>query len=404
MIILILYFFSFLLIWQFVGYPAIMAYIGLKIKLPEKNYSTESFISVIVATFNEESVIKRRIENLLHQNYPKNKYEIIVVDSGSSDNTVNIVKKLIVNKTNLNPSVKLVIENERRGKASALNLAKKYASGNILIIADANSIYDSNVLRELSPHFDNPEVGGVSGRYKVLNSDNNWAQQESFYWEIENLVFYGESIIDSVSTVVGTISAWRKELFNFSTSTMGEDFDMTLSVRSSGYRIRYEPKAIAYENAATSKKDQINQRKRTSIGTIQSIKKHAIQLLKPKNASFLVILFSHKLLTMLSPFILMGIPILYLLIGDIGTILIHILITGLTFSILLLLLMRIKSQYPREIKSKYQNDNTTNFRIWSIFKIIYYVLFNEYIILNAWKDLLFKKHDVLWEKAETTRI
>lgn len=373
-----------------------MGYISLKMKKRSKDYSNQPNITVIVATFNEERVIKQRIENLFDQNYPKNKYEILVVDSASSDNTVTIVKNLINNRDESFPRLKLLIEDERRGKSSALNFAKTYATGDIIVIADANSIYDNNVLQELASNFNNFDVGAVSGRYIVRNSDKSLAQDESFYWEIEHIMFCGESIIDSVSTVVGTISAWRKELVNFNTTTITEDFDMALKVRSLGYKIRYEPLAIAYEKAANSEMDQISQRKRTSIGTIQSIIKNFFPLIKLKNVYFLLILFSHKVLTMLSPFILIGIPILYFLIWDIEIIINNFFITVLTFSILYVLLIKMKTKYANVTKS--------NIKIGSLVSIGYYVLLNEYIILLAWKDFLFNNYSLLWEKAETTRI
>jgi len=373
-----------------------MGLISLTMNTAKKDYSHQPRITVIIATFNEESVIKRRIENLFDQNYPRDKYEIIVIDSASTDNTVSIVNNLINIRDETFPVLKLLIEDKRRGKAYALNFAKKFATGDILVVADANSIYNKNVLRELASNFNNSEVGAVSGRYMVINSDTNLAQDESFYWEIEHIMFCGESIIDSVSTVIGTISAWRKELVEFNTTTITEDFDLALKVRSLGYKIRYEPMAIAYEKAATSKVDQISQRRRTSIGTIQSIMKRGISLMKPKNMFFLLILSSHKILTMVSPFILIGIPLLYLLIWNIEIIISNFFITVIIFAILFVLLIKIKSKCSNASKSK--------IRIRSLFNIGYYVLFNEYIILLAWKDLLFKNYSLLWEKAETTRI
>ena len=90
--IILLYFLSFLLIWQFVGYPSLTAIVALKSKPKDKDYSFQPFVSVIVPTYNEAKVIANRIKNLVELDYPEDKYEIIVVDSGSADNAAQVVE------------------------------------------------------------------------------------------------------------------------------------------------------------------------------------------------------------------------------------------------------------------------------------------------------------------------
>lgn len=341
-IILILYLLSFLLIWQFVGYPILMAIISCMKKLGEKDYSYQPFVSIIVPTYNEEKVIKRRIENLLCLNYPKDKYEVIVVDSGSKDRTVELVENIITQDPN--PPLKLIREKERKGKASAINLSKNHAKGNIVLITDANSLFDKNVLREMMPHFKNPGVGAVSGRYFISNPNKILSSSEAFYWEIEHITFLGESHLDSISTVIGTISAWRKELMNFRYTTITEDLDMTIQIRRKGYKIKYDPDAIVYEPSATTSEDQIKQRKRTSTGTIQNMFRHLDYFLPPHNLFTLLIFPSHKTLTMFSPYILLGIPLIYIAVWDIKIIATHFILNLLLFIGLLSILISLKSR------------------------------------------------------------
>ena len=104
-----------------------MAIVALRSKHKNKDYSFQPFVSVIVPTYNEERVIEKRIKNLFELDYPENKYEIIVVDSGSTDNTAQIVEDII--RQNTKTTLKLIKENERKGKASAINLGKKHAKG-----------------------------------------------------------------------------------------------------------------------------------------------------------------------------------------------------------------------------------------------------------------------------------
>ncbi len=225
-IIIFLNFLSFLLIWQFVGYPLLMAFIALKSKPKEKDYSFQPFVSIIVPAYNEETVIGERIKNLVELDYPKDKYEIIIVESGSTDNTYKIVKEMIKHHKDSKPILKVVNEEERRGKASAINFGKKYAEGEIMLVTDANSIFDKNVLKVMMPHFKNPKVGAVGGKYIVANPKNPIAASESFYWDLEYIMRKGEVVVESACTFHGEINAWRKELVTADTLMLAEDFDM----------------------------------------------------------------------------------------------------------------------------------------------------------------------------------
>jgi len=308
--IVFLIFFSCLLIWQFVGYPALMSIVAFLSKPRNKDYKYQPFVSIVVPAYNEARSIEKRIDNLFSLDYPKNKYEIIVVESGSTDDTYQLVKNLIENNKKTKVTLKLLKESERKGKASAINLAKQHGNGDIILVTDANSTFDK---------------------------------------------------------------------------------------RRKGYKIVYEPSAKVYEPSATTAKDQIKQRKRTSIGTIQCMFKHLGYFLPPRDLYSSLIFPSHKALAMFSPFILLAIAILYVIAWDVNVIVIHLVSTILAFAIIYALLAFFKSKLTK-------NETTqTSFSLASIPQIAYYVLLNEYLILLAWKNIICKKYSVLWEKAETTR-
>ena len=126
-IIILLCVFSFLVIWQFVGYPSLMGLIALRWSPKKKDSSYEPYVSIIVPALNEEKVIKKRIDNLLKLDYPGEKYEIIVVDDGSADNTSQIVEELVKkHQTNSEPCLKLVRARERKGKAYKYRISPKF--------------------------------------------------------------------------------------------------------------------------------------------------------------------------------------------------------------------------------------------------------------------------------------
>lgn len=397
MIVFLLFLFSSLLIWQFVGYPLLMAIVTYTSKPHAKDYSYEPFVSILVATYNEESVIANRLSNLAELDYQKNKYEILVVNSGSVDKTSKIVKEFINNPKFVGHSIKLIEENERNGKASAINLGVKASRGDIILIADANSLYDKSALRELISCFKDPRVGAVSGRYVVSNCCKGIPASEGFYWEIESIMFSGESCLDSISTVTGTISAWRKELVNFNKETLSEDLDMTIKVRSKGYKVKYEPKAVVFEPSAVTAEDQIKQRKRICIGTIQNFFLHTHFFLLHPNLFTSFIFPSHKVLTMVSPFLFLSIIFLYIVSWNLKVIFCHFLINVLIFSVMFICLMFLKSKILKD------NNASSGFSVSSIPRIIRYVLLNEYLILLAWFDFFSNNYSILWERAESTR-
>ena len=388
---------SLLLIWQFVGYPLLMGIVASLSKRNGKDYNYTPFVSIVVPAYNEEPVIGRRIRNLLALDYPKDRYEIIVVESGSTDNTQEVVQEAMQSHKTSMPKLSLLCEEERRGKASAINAGKSHASGAIVLVTDANSVFDRNVLREMMPHFQDASVGGVGGRLMVSNPDGALASSESFYWDVEYIMRRGESALDSACTFHGEINAWRKALATADPRNLAEDLDIAIQIRRAGYKVEYEPDAIVYEPAAATASDQIRQRKRTSIGTLQCIFKHRRYLLLPRDLYSLLIFPSHKGLTMLSPFLLLAIPILYLIAWDLGIMITHLALTLLGFAALLGAFLFLRARLTD------RTEQGTGISMASLPKIIYYVLLNEYLVLLAWRDFLLGRYSVLWDKAESTR-
>ncbi len=394
LLIYLLYGFTLLLFWQFVGYPLFMAILILIKKKKDKDISFLPSISILIPTFNEQIHIENRIINLFHLDYPVNKYEIIVVDSGSIDNTPKIMGDIISKLKSDQPKTRLITEEYRKGKASAINFGKKYANFDIILVTDANSKFEKNVLKEIMPHFKDPKVGAVGGRYCVENLSNTLTQSESFYWELESIMRFGESLIDSACLFHGEINAWRKNIADADIKSLSEDLDMCIQIRKRGYKIEYERKAIVYEPSATNVKDQMKQRKRTAIGTIQNIIKHRKYLFFPKDLYSSIIFHSHKTMQIISPFLIISIIILDLVIFNVDIFFTHLVISMVMFSFGFIFLMNLKPKYANEVK---------RFSYVSIPKIAYYVILNEYLLILAWKDLLLGKYSVLWDKVESSR-
>lgn len=397
MLIGLLVLFITLLFWQFLGYPLLMARVNKKHKPPDNDYSYRPFISIIVPAYNEGTVIRRRIENLISQDYPGDKFEIIVVASGSTDDTPEIAREFEKDTSN----VKVLEEDRRMGKASAINLGKSQAKGEIILVTDANTLFEENVLKEIAPHFKNPETGAVGGRFVLSNVENALLRASSFYWEIESLIRRGESILDSACLFHGEINAWRKDIIEADTGSLAEDLDMAIRIRRQGFRIVYEPGAVAYEAGPATRKEQIIQKKRTTIGTIQGFFKHKRYLWLPKDRYSGIIFHSHKTLQVFSPFLLLGalaVLIALLVLGKFVTPIACILATVIVFTVLLRLLTGEISDIRDPSDSCGEEALPIN-----LFGILSYVFLHEYIILLAWKDYIIKNYSVPWEKVESTR-
>jgi cellulose synthase/poly-beta-1,6-N-acetylglucosamine synthase-like glycosyltransferase len=253
-------------------------------------------------------------------------------------------------------------------------------------------------MREMMPHFLDPTVGAVGGRYVVSNQDNRLASSTQFYWDLEYIMRCGEAILDSACLFHGEINAWRRQLISANPKAISEDLDMCVRLRKSGYKIQYEPRAIAYEPAPATTKDQIKQRKRTALGTIQCIYNNLGYLAIPRNWYTLLVLPSHKILPVVSPFILILIFLLYLYLIPYNylIVLLHFTLSLMVFMALLLLLKRLNSSYLR-------GGTGNGLEMGGVFKTIGYVFLNEYLILLAWKDFVTGRVSVLWEKVESTR-
>jgi biofilm PGA synthesis N-glycosyltransferase PgaC len=383
-----------LLIWVFVGYPLVMLRVALTRRDVEKNYSFQPFFSILVPTFNEEAVIEERIQNLRALRYPKDKYEILVIDSGSSDATKRIVQRLCAESEA--PVTKLVCEDQRRGKASAINCGSAHAAGDIILVTDANSFFDANALAELGPHFERPEIGGVGGRYVVSNPDDPLPRTEQFYWELETLLRTGESALDSACLFQGEINAWRKCIVDADTAMIGEDLDMSIAIRKKGYKVAFEPNAICYEPSPTSFSEQRTQKKRRCLGTIQNIFKHWRYLIVPRDWYRAIIFPSHKGLLMVTPFLFVGMLLGYIVIWNPLLVLGNLLIMSALFLILL-------SVYLRFVPRVHRADASTPPAKFSFLRVARYVLFDEYLLLLAWKDFFSGRYSVLWEKIDSTR-
>ena len=163
------------------------------VKLVPGKYKIDAFYSD-----NEEYTINHKLNNLLDQTYPKELMEVIIIDSNSEDNTINIVRNFKKSQSKLD--IKIITENTRRGKSHSINKAFSSAkkTSEILFMTDADSILKKDALEKIVLYLENPEIGAVSGVETILNlNESRETKLEGTYIEYYKKMRLGESNLDS---------------------------------------------------------------------------------------------------------------------------------------------------------------------------------------------------------------
>jgi peptidoglycan/xylan/chitin deacetylase (PgdA/CDA1 family)/GT2 family glycosyltransferase len=248
-----------------------------RLKLP----SPAPLVSVIVPAYNEEAVILATLRSLLASDYTN--LEIIVVDDGSKDRTFALVNQHYAG----HPKV-TAITKPNGGKASALNLGIARASGDYFIGLDADTQFRADTMSWLIAGFTDDKIAAVAGNAKVGNRHTILTKCQAIeYITSQNLDKRGFEVINAITVVPGCVGAWRRsaviEVEGYCDRTLAEDADLTVRILCAGYRIVYEPRAVALTEAPATLKDFMKQRFRWSFGTLQVIWKNKGLLITSPN-------------------------------------------------------------------------------------------------------------------------
>lgn len=227
-------------------------------------------VSVIVPAYQEKENIERTIRALAASNYPE--VEIIVVDDGSTDGTADLAEALEL------PNVR-VIRKPNGGKPSALNTGIVHARHDLLVLVDADTVFQPDTISYLVARFADPDIGAVSGNAKVGNRRGLLGRWQHIEYVVGfNLDRRAYDMLGCMSTVPGAVGAFRRgalsDIGGISTDTLAEDTDVTLAIIRAGWRVVYEEHAIAWTEAPDSLGQLWKQRYRWSYGTLQAMWKH----------------------------------------------------------------------------------------------------------------------------------
>ncbi|MEM4717504.1 MAG: glycosyltransferase family 2 protein [Desulfurococcaceae archaeon] len=201
----------------------------------DENYKPK--VTVIIPTYNEAKFIVKKLDNIYEQDYPRELVEIVVVDSASTDETPRLVEEWASRYKDV--KLKLIIENERKGKAHALNNALRHTSGEVVVIADADALWPRDALSKVVKWLLDPSVGAVSCLKKPLGSDP--VNIEAGYRRYYNVLRVAESKAYSTPIFHGELAAFRRNLLEkiggFPTEIGADDSYTATRIALMGFRV-----------------------------------------------------------------------------------------------------------------------------------------------------------------------
>jgi cellulose synthase/poly-beta-1,6-N-acetylglucosamine synthase-like glycosyltransferase len=277
--------------YTFLGYPIAVTILAFFRRHPVAKSPITPQVTLLIPAYNEEKVIASKIENSLQLDFPLDRLQVVVVADGSDDGTVDIAKSYSNVDVYFNP--------ERRGKAAAVNRIMPLVQSDIVVFTDANTVLDRNALLALVRNFADPSVGGVAGEKRVHGGG------EGLYWRYESYLKRCDSSIGSVMGASGELFAVRKNAFlPPAEDSIIEDFVLSMEMVGNGWRVVYEPQAVAAEASLGSVEADWQRRTRIAAGGHQAIHR-LTHLLNPSRGIVAWQYFSHRVLRWaVTPFLL----------------------------------------------------------------------------------------------------
>lgn len=316
-----------LIFYTYFGYPALLMLININKKPIKANMGYFPPVSLIISAYNEAEIIHQKMKNCLQLNYPPDKLEIIVA-SESTDITNDIVRQYSAQ------GIKLIDYQDRQGKAATLSRTVPKAQGEIVVFSDANAMFQSDAITQLTSFFADEKVGAVSGllRYKEANSGE--FVEEGLYWRYETFIKKQEGHLGCLLGANGSIFALRKELYKPLGHDRGDDFELPIQVILQGRQSHLAERAISFESYSKNAAAEFKRKIRIISWNIIS----ALTLLKMalvNRKAFLVFqLISHKIMRWIVPFFLLSLLLSNLLIANSGWFYLIFLILQMAFYLL----------------------------------------------------------------------
>jgi len=233
-------------LYAYAGYPFILYLLGrFSRRRVVCSRCASPAVTLIISAYNEARVIRRKLENSLDLDYPRQLLDIVVASDGSDDDTVAIASEYI------EWGVRVVHQAVRRGKSAMLNDVLASVQSDIVVFTDANAMFERGAVRRLACAFEDDAVGCVVGRLAYAEDGATSAGRgEGMYWRYEGMISRLESRIGHVCVANGSIFAARTPMVRHLYPEVANDFQIPVDVAAAGADIVYEPAAVARECVA----------------------------------------------------------------------------------------------------------------------------------------------------------
>jgi poly-beta-1,6-N-acetyl-D-glucosamine synthase len=259
-------------------------------------------VSIVLVVRNEGARLRQKLDNLLTLDYPAERYRLVVVSDGSTDETESILREAAKH-----PRVHVILNQLAKGKACGLNDAIAWAQGEIVVFTDARQHFEKNALNPLMENFVDSQVGAASGELMLGDPARGEAGQGmALYWRMEKRVRESESATGSVVGATGAIYAVRRELVpEVPADTVLDDVFIPMNVARRGYRVIFDERARAWDSPDLGSDREFRRKVRTLTGNYQLLELAPWLLRKENPLRFEFI--SHKLIRLVVPLALLAV-------------------------------------------------------------------------------------------------
>lgn len=263
----------FVVFYTYLGYGMLL-YVIIRLKhlvrghrqLPEMPVDEElPTMTLMICAYNEQDIVAEKMQNTRALDYPKDKFRVMWVTDGSTDDTNLRLKDYA--------EVDVVYSPERRGKTAALKHGLREVTTELVAFTDANTMINSGAMKEIARRFKDKTVGCVSGEKRVAARNGEMAAKgEGLYWRYESTLKKWDSELYSTMGAAGELYAVRPELCReVSDTALLDDFMMSMIIVDEGHRIDYAPEAYALEYGSANIFEESKRKRRIAAGGLQSI-------------------------------------------------------------------------------------------------------------------------------------
>jgi len=285
-----------LVFYTYVGYSLLIMLMARFSRDKLARHDIEPRVTFLITAYNEERDIAQKLQNTLALDYPRDRLEILVASDGSTDKTDEIVRGFAPQ------GVRLVRVEGRVGKTETQNQAVRQATGDVIVFSDATTKYERMNLRKIVRNYADPTVGAVSGRYEYFNPTGaSIGVGNILFWKYENFIKSSQTRIKTITGCCGCIYSVRRALYEPLPPDIISDLVEPLKILEKGYRIVFEPDAVAHEETTEKTGEEFNMRIRVITRGMRGML-FMRKLFNPLRHGFVSFqLISHKLLRWLMP-------------------------------------------------------------------------------------------------------